>query len=37
MRERYKSGDHASVRLPGVLHTNEGHSKFGHRIFFKHS
>ena len=25
--------DHASVRLPGVLHTNVGHSKFGYRTF----
>ena len=26
-------GDHASVTLPGVLHTNVGHSKFGYRTF----
>ena len=24
---------HATVRLPGVLHTNIGHSKFGYRTF----
>ena len=28
---RYR--DHASVRLPGVLHTNVGQSKFGYRTF----
>ena len=26
---------HASVRLPGVLHTNVGHSKFGYRTLTK--
>ena len=26
---------HASVRLPGVLHTNVGHSKFGYRMLKK--
>ena len=26
---------HASVRHPGVLHTNVGHSKFGYRTFKK--
>ena len=28
-------GDHASVRLPGVLHTNVGHSNFRCVIFKK--
>ena len=30
-------GDHASVRLPGVLHTNVGHSKFGYSTVLKNS
>ena len=25
--------NNASIRLPGVLHTNVGHSTFGYRMF----
>ena len=28
---------HAYVRLPGVLHTNVEHSKFGYRTFKKNN